>query len=132
MVEEAKEVVVVEEPKEPEPVHVPATVTAEELDSRLARHKGELQRMVEEYKTADVTEKTEMRNEIDQLKAQLQAEREAKEAKEKDAGTGGTLVLPPEQVPQGQEHGDRPGDKPATVEDTHRDPEHKRRWHKVW
>jgi len=88
-------------------------LSMEALESRLAKHKGELERAQEEYKTADAKEKAELRAEIEELKGHIAAERQAKEEKEKAEGTGGTLVLPPEQVPQGQQHGDRPGDKPT-------------------
>lgn len=87
--------------------------TTDSIDQRLARHKGEIERLIEASKTADAGEKAELRQEIDKLKAIIEDDKKAKEQKEKDEGTGGTLVLPPEQVEQGQQHGDRPGDKPA-------------------
>lgn len=113
------------------PTRVDKTAFSEEA---YQRHRGELTRLLEEYKTADAKEKAALRADIDELKEQLAEERKAKEAKEKDEGTGGTLVLPPESVPQGQSHGD---DRGRMDNVTHHDTKpgeesRKGRWKKAW
>lgn len=94
--------------------------------------RGELTRLHEDYKTADAQEKQELKDRIEALEAHIETEKKAKEEKEKAEGTGGTLVLPPESTPQGQQHGDRPGDKPATQQHAERNGSSKPRWKKVW
>lgn len=108
------------------------SVSMDQIEARLAKHRGELERAQEEYKTADAKEKAEMRSEIEELKATIKADKEAKEAKEKSEGTGGTLVLPPEQVDQGQQHGDTHGDKPASEQHEERTPEKRPKWKQAW
>lgn len=111
---------------------MPTRIKADDgIEARLAHHRGELERRLEELKTADAKEKQELRQEIDSLKEQIAADKKAKEEKEKAEGTGGTLVLPPEQVPQGQHH-DEPKDTPASHSDTQGQPEKKSRWKRGW
>jgi hypothetical protein len=98
----------------------------------IERMRGELQRLMEDYKTADTKEKAALQDRIDKLEDHIEAEKKAKEEKEKAEGTGGTLVLPPEQTPQGQEHGDRPGDKPASEQHEERHGYKKPWWKRVY
>ena len=98
----------------------------------IERMRGELTRLMEDYKTADAKEKGDLRKEIDDLKEHIADEKKAKEEKEKAEGTGGTLVLPPESTPQGQQHGDSHGDKPASEQHEERHGSKKPGWKRVW
>jgi seryl-tRNA synthetase len=102
-------------------------------EDALQRHRGELTRLLEEYKTADAKEKAELRADIDELKEKIEADKKAREAAEKAEGTGGTLVLPPEQASQGQHHGDDRGRmEHASATDTSDGGKKRGSWKKAW
>lgn len=109
------------------------SVRVEHAEDTYQRHRGELTRLIEEYKTADSAEKAQLRKDIDELKEQVAADKEAREKAEKAEGTGGTLVLPPEQTPQGQHHGeDRGRMDHADTSDAKGDGRKPGKWKKAW
>lgn len=110
-----------------------SSISQEHLNTALARHKGEIERLHEELKTADAAEKAELKQRIETLEKQIEADRKAREEKEKAEGAGGTLVLPPGQTPQSQHHGDtKPGDEPAGPQSVPDGSPKRGRWKKAW
>lgn len=106
---------------------------ADAIEARLAEHRGEMERLIQELKTADAGEKQELRDKIEALETHIATEKKAKEQKEKDEGTGGTLVLPPERVPQGQNHGDhKPGEEPTPHQQAPEGGKRKGGWKGAW
>jgi hypothetical protein len=102
------------------------------IDQRLAQHKGEIQRLIEEKETANATERKKLNDRIEELENKIAADKKAREDAEKAQGTGGTLVLPPEQVPQGQHHGDEHANRSTTRSDAESGAERKRTWKHAW
>lgn len=112
------------------PTRIKGESSDERIERRIAEHRGEIARMLEEVKTADKAEKEELRAKIKVLEDHIAEEQKAKDEKEKKEGTGGTLVLPPEQVPQGQHH-DSGQHEPTP--DQSKEPGKKRgRWKRAW
>lgn len=105
--------------------YAPGGVSQGELEARITALKTEME-------GASKSEREELHNRIKSLEDRLEEEKAAKEAKEKNEGTGGTLVLPPDQAPQAQHHGDNPGDQAVTHSDTRPDTPRKGRWKGIW
>jgi hypothetical protein len=102
------------------------------IESRLAQHRRDLENLVTKLSTAHDAEREKLESRIKTLEDQIQADKDAKEAAEKAEGTGGTLVLPPERVPQAQEHGQEHGQEPAGRQEAPTEGKKGRGWKRGW